>query len=111
VFDVPSEFLSRIVGLDFDLLIPVSGHLSYEMKEGVLRLTKLTDSFSENRRSEFFLLHGADFPTIDPAARLNIVIEMKQFVLFKLTESFVISIDGTLFDPQFHLKKKKWFFN
>jgi hypothetical protein len=34
---------------------------------------------------------------------------MKQFVLLKFTESFLISIDGRIDNPQFHLKKRRFF--
>jgi hypothetical protein len=106
LLDVPSDVLSRIVGLDLDLLIPVCGTLRYELKDGFFRLTELLDSYSENKRSEFFL---AESPTMDLDGNLKILIKMKQFVLFKFTESFLISIDGKLDDPQFHLQKKKRF--
>jgi hypothetical protein len=48
-------------------------------------------------------------PTMDLDGNLKILVRMKQFVLFKFTESFLISIDGTLDDPKFHLQKKKRF--
>lgn len=109
VFDIPSDVLSRIVGLDFDLLIPVCGTLKYQLKNGAFNLTQLEDSFSENHRSEFFLVEEGGAPTVDLDGNIKILIKMKQFVLFKFTESFVISIDGKLNNPQFHLQKKRRF--
>jgi hypothetical protein len=35
---------------------------------------------------------------------------MKQFVLFKFTEFFLISIEGTMADPRVRLQKKKGIF-
>jgi len=108
VFDIPSDLLGRIVGLDLELLIPACGILDYELKNGLFHLTNLRDSYSEGNRSEFFLSPDLS-PTMDLDGNLNILVSMKQFVLFKLTESFQILIDGKLDDPQFHLQKKRRF--
>lgn len=105
VFDIPSDFLSRIAGLDLELLIPVRGVLDYELKEGIFSLQKLTEAYSEAGRSQFFLVQNPS-PIMDLDGNLKIFVQMKQFVLFKLTESLLISIDGNLSDPQFHLQKK-----
>lgn len=108
VFDIPANVLNRIVGLDFELLIPVKGDLTFDIKDGYFNLIELSNAYSEAARSEFFL-------EMDPAPRmsldgnLEIYIKMKQFVLLKITESFLISIDGALDDPKFHLKKKRFF--
>jgi hypothetical protein len=109
VFDIPSDVLSRIVGIDLDLLIPVCGTLRYELKDGFFHLNELISAFSENKRSEFFLVKTENAPTVALDGNLNILIKMKQFVLFKFTESFVISIDGKLDDPSYHLQKKRRF--
>ncbi len=109
ILELPSNLLSRIVGLDFDLLVPVRGTLRYELKQGKFHLTELVDAYSENARSEFFLVNTEDCPTVDLDWNLNILIKMKQFVLFKFTEAFLISITGTLGKPEFHLQSKKRF--
>ena len=108
IFDLPANVLSRIVGLDLELLIPVCGDLDFVLKDGFYHLTELRNAFSEADRSEFFLEPGQQ-STMDLDWNLKIVIKMKQFVLFKLTEAFLISIDGQLDDPQFHLRKKRFF--
>lgn len=108
VFDIPSDLLGRIVGLDLELLIPACGILEYELKNGFFYLTGLSHSFSEAQRSEFFLVSDP-LPTMDLDGNLHIVVSMKQFVLFKLTESFQILVDGKLDNPQFHLQKKRRF--
>jgi hypothetical protein len=112
VFDLPADVLSRIVGLDLELLIPVSGSLEFELKDRFFRLMELKEAFSQSHRSEFFLEKGEDpqEPFMDLDGNLKILIKMKQFVLFKFTEAFLISIDGSLSDPQFHLQKKRRFF-
>lgn len=108
VFDLPANVLSRIVGLDLELLIPVKGSLTFDLREGYFRLLELSDAFSENRRSQFFLEMDPP-PRMDLDGNLEILIKMKQFVLLKFTESFLISIEGNLKDPDFHLKKKSLF--
>lgn len=108
VFDYPANLLSRIAGLDLELLIPVTGDLKFDLKDGYFNLLELSNAFSEGKRSQFFLEMDPQ-PTMDLDGNLNIFINMKQFVLLKFTESFLISIDGVLDDPDFHLKKKKFF--
>lgn len=108
VFDLPANVLSRIVGLDLDLLIPVTGDLLFDIKDGYFNLLELKNAYSEGKRSQFFL-ESALAPRMDLDGNLQICIKMKQFVLFKITESLLISIDGVLDDPQFHLKRKRFF--
>jgi hypothetical protein len=108
VFDIPSDLLGRIVGLDLELLIPASGKIQYELRNGFFYLTSLAQSYSEAKRSEFFLVTDPA-PKMDLDGNLYILVSMKQFVLFKLTESFQILVDGNLGDPQFHLQKKRRF--
>jgi hypothetical protein len=108
VFDLPANVLSRIVGLDLDLLIPVTGDLTFDIKDGYFNLLELKNAYSEGKRSQFFL-ESTLLPRMDLDGNLQICIKMKQFVLFKITESLLISIDGVLDDPQFHLKRKRFF--
>lgn len=107
VFDYPANLLSRIAGLDLELLIPVTGDLTFDLKDGYFNLLDLKNAFSEGDRSEFFLEMDPQ-PTMSLDGNLKIFIKMKQFVLLKFTESFLISIDGALDEPDFHLKKKKF---
>jgi len=110
LLELPSDLLSRIVGLDLDLLIPVCGELRYELRDGAFHFTELGGSYSENKRSEFFLVFDEDSPKMDLDWNLKILIEMKQFVLFKFTEALVISVSGKLDDPKVNLQRKKRFF-
>jgi hypothetical protein len=106
VFDLPSDFLGRIIGLDQELLIPVRGRLLFELKEGRVWLTDLVDAYSEGKRSKFFLVKEGQSPSIDLEGNLHIFVTMKQYVLFKITENFLLTIDGTIQTPSFHLQKK-----
>lgn len=109
ILELPSDWLSRIVGLDLDLLVPVCGTLKYELRDGFFHFTELLGSYSENKRSEFFLVFNEDSPKMDLDWNVNIFIQTKQFVLFKFTEAFIISITGKLDEPKFQLQRKKRF--
>jgi hypothetical protein len=111
VFDFPTDVLSRIVGLDLQLLTPVKGVIDFDVKDSRFYLSEMKDSFSENERSKFFLSDKGQKPYVDFDGNLYINIAMKQFVLFKFTESFIISIRGDLETPKCNLKKKRGFFN
>jgi hypothetical protein len=109
VLDIPADVLSRIVGLDLELLIPAVGSLSFDLHDGLFHLLELKHAFSEGKRSEFFLALDEQEPVMDLDGNIKILVKMKQFVLFKFTEAFLISIEGNLTDPKFHLQKKKRF--
>ncbi|MBX9744135.1 MAG: hypothetical protein K2X08_02865, partial [Chlamydiales bacterium] len=109
IFDIPSEILGRIVGLDLELLVPVRGTVRYLLKDGALRITALEDAYSEGGRSQFFFIEEGSFPSLDLEGNLHIQVAMKQYVLFKLTEGFSIFVDGKLNRPQYHLQKKRSF--
>lgn len=106
VFDLPSDFFGRIIGLDSELLIPVRGKLEMELKEGRIWLTDLQDAYSEGKRSKFFLVKEGLSPTMDLNGNLQIFVTMKQYVLFKITENFLLTINGTIESPSYHLQKK-----
>ena len=106
VFDLPSDLFGRIIGLDQELLIPVTGRLKFQLRENRICLTDLEDAYSEGKRSKFFLVKEGLSPTVDLDGNLHIFITMKQYVLFKLTENFLLTIDGTIQTPSFHLQKK-----
>ncbi len=110
VFDLPADFLGRIFGLDLELLIPVTGKMNFELKEGRIWLRDLFESYSEGKRSKFFLVKEGLSPSVDLDGHLNILVKMKQYVLFKITEHFLLSIDGTIAKPAYHLQKKSKLF-
>ncbi len=111
LLDYPANIFDRIVGLDLDLLIPVIGNLNFHLKDGFFSLDELKDSYSDGKRSEFFLVRSATSPRMDLKGNLQILVQMKQFVLFKFTDAFMISIEGKLNHPQFRLQKKKRLFS
>jgi hypothetical protein len=106
VFDLPADFFGRIFGLDVELMIPVRGRLKLELKEGRFWLSDLEDAYSEGKRSKFFLVKEGLSPSIDLNGNLHIFVTMKQYVLFKFTENFLLTIDGSIESPSYHLQKK-----
>jgi len=82
VFDLPTHLFGRIVGLDLELLIPVEGRLLFELDKGYFALTDLQESFSEGRRSQFFLAEQEVPPRMSLRGDLEIFVRMKHFVLF-----------------------------
>lgn len=102
ILDIPFEILARL-GLDMGLLVPIHGNLDYVLSDGKIYFTKLSDSYSEGKRSKFYLSpHEPSY--IDFEGNLNINIKMKQYVLLKITEPFTLSIAGTFEDIRYSLK-------
>ena len=110
VFDFPADVLSRIIGFDLELLTPICGKIDMDIMDGKFYFQKLYDSYSVSNRSTFFLHEKGNRPYIDFNGEIYLNIAMKQHVLFKFTESFVISITGNIGDPKFNLRKKRGFF-
>lgn len=108
LFDLPSEVIGKIFGLDLELLIPVCGNLDFEIRDKKCLFTDLRDTFSENKRSQFFLFEKMT-PYMDFDANLHLYIKMKQFVLFKFTEQMIISLSGSMYDPKINLENKQQF--
>ena len=111
VLDIPAEFLGRLVGLDQELLIPVKGKLEFHLQKGKIFFSNLIDAYSENNRSQFFLMNDEFEPYMDFQGNMKIHIKMKQFVLFKLTENFILSIGGNIQNPDVKLHRKKGIFS
>ncbi|MGE0832891.1 MAG: hypothetical protein AB7N99_09625 [Simkaniaceae bacterium] len=102
LLDIPFEILGRL-GLDMGLLVPVRGDLNFIMVDGRIYLTELKGSYSEGKRSQFFI--SPSQPSyVDFDGNLNINIKMKQYVLLKITEPFTLSIAGTFENPKYGLK-------
>jgi hypothetical protein len=100
--DIPIEIISRL-GLDIGLLVPVQGELDFSIRGGKIVFTKLKNSFSESRRSYFYLWNKTE-SFIDFDGNMHIDIRMKQYVLFKITELFILSIQGSVDKPKCYLR-------
>lgn len=102
LLDIPIEIISRL-GLDMVLLVPIQGEIDYVLRDGKVVFTKLKNSFSESKRSYFYLWNKSE-SYVDFSGNMHIDIRMKQYVLLKFTELFVLSINGTLDQPRVSLK-------
>ena len=102
LIDIPIEIIARL-GLDIGLLIPVRGEIDIEIKDKKVWLKELKNSFSDGKRSHFYFPSGKPC-YIDFDGNVNIDVKMKQYVLFKLTQPFTLSLRGTLDKPSFSLK-------
>ena len=101
ILDIPIEIIGRI-GFDLGIFIPVVGKLEFEMHQGKIVLKELKNTFSEGKRSRFYL-SGYKDSYIGLDGQLAIDIKMKQYVLLKFTEPFTLSIRGTVFKPRYSL--------
>lgn len=106
LLDIPGHLLSKI-GLDLTMLNPVEGKILYEIKNEKIELTKFVDVYSHDRNCHFQLAKSPLGSYIDFNGNLNIKIKMKQYVLLKLTEPFIISIEGDMMNPKYSFRRKK----
>ncbi len=102
VFGLAKEIIGRI-GLDPVLMIPVVGEIDFLVGDGKLNFLKMQNSYSDMGRSYFYLWNKSQ-SFIDFDGNIHIDIRMKQYVLFKFAELFVISLDGPISSPKVHLK-------
>ena len=63
----------------------------------------MRNTYSEGKRSYFYLSHRRE-AFVDFDGNIAMQIKMKQYVLFKITEFFVLNVSGNLDNPNFTLK-------
>ncbi len=102
LLDIPIEIIGRI-GFDLGLFVPVKGNVEFEMKEGKILLKDLKNSYSDGKRSKFYLSSYKD-SYIGLDGSIFVDIKMKQYVLLKITQPFTLSIRGLLSKPKYSLK-------
>lgn len=102
LIDIPIEIIARL-GLDIGLLIPVRGEVDIEIANQKVWLKELKNSYSDGKRSHFFFPSGKKC-YIDFDGNIHIDVRMKQYVLFKITQPFTLSMRGTFQKPSFSLK-------
>ncbi len=102
LLDIPFELIARL-GIDMGLLVPIRGKLSYEIRDGRIYFTELSESCSEGKRSKFYLSKSSP-SYIGLDGEVNVSIKMKQYVILKVTEPFILSISGTLKKPKYSLR-------
>ncbi len=100
-FDLPFE-LMKDLGLDLNILTPVSGEVDFYLDSGKCHFKDLRSAYSEGRRSQFFF--PTDTSYIDLDGNWHVDLKMKQNVVLKWSESFVLLIRGKLDSPKYSLK-------
>jgi hypothetical protein len=98
-FDIP---LGLLKDLGLDLFTPTMGECHFYLSNRRMILTRLENAFSEGKRSEFFL--GEEPSTIDFQGRLFLNLRMKQSVVLKWMEPFMITVRGTVEKPKYSLR-------
>ncbi|NDD58077.1 MAG: hypothetical protein EBZ47_02335 [Chlamydiae bacterium] len=100
--NIPLEVIKDL-GLDTSILAPISGEADFCIQKGRCLFLELKNSYSEGRRSEFFL-SGDSLAYIDFEGNWHVDLKMKQHVLLKWSQSLLVSIRGTLEKPKYSLK-------
>ena len=104
LFAIPGEIILRL-GLDPNVLNPVTGAIFFNLQGDRFYLTKLKDVFSEGRGSKFYLAESATPSWMDFEGNLSVKIRMKQYnLIFKLAELFTVSIQGNIRKPTYSLQ-------
>ena len=103
---IPAEIISRI-GLNLDVLSPVSGTIFFDIDNYRVNLRKFKDVYSEGKLSKFYLQNSSTPSYVDLDGNINAQVRMKQYnLLFKLAELFTVSIHGNLQKPVYALQKQ-----
>lgn len=107
IFTIPAELILRI-GLNPDVLNPVTGTIFFNLQGDRFTLDKFKDVFSEGRGSKFYLAKGNSSSWMDFNGNLSVHIRMKQYnLLFKIAELFTVSIQGNIKKPKYNLQKQE----
>jgi|GEM_PF-3002851 len=101
-FSFAKEIIGRI-GLDPVVMIPVFGEVDFSLEDEKIHFLKMQNCFSDAGRSHFYLWHKSK-SFLDFDGNIHLDIRMKQYVLFKFAELFIISLDGPLSSPKVYLK-------
>lgn len=104
--DIPVHLISKL-GLDLTMLNPVEGKVIFEIKNQKLIFTKLLEVYSHDKHCHFTLPKYPDVSYMDFDGNLHIKIKMKQYVLLKITEPFMISVQGHYSAPRYSFTRKK----
>lgn len=102
-FEIPATMLKNL-GLSLEIFTPVSGEVECLLKDKKIFFTNFQNTFSEGRRSQFYLAPDLESSFIDLEGNLSINMRMKQDVILKLAEPFALTIRGTLEKPRYGLE-------
>lgn len=107
LFAIPGEIILRL-GLDPNVLNPVTGTVFFNLRGDRFYFTKMKDVFSEGRGSKFYLANNGTNPSwMDFDGNLSVQFRMKQYnLIFKLAELFTVSVEGNIRKPRYTLHKQ-----
>ncbi|MBA3723010.1 MAG: hypothetical protein H0W88_11515 [Parachlamydiaceae bacterium] len=107
LLSIPAEIMLRL-GLDPQVLNPVTGTIQYKMAGDRFYLTKFKDVYSEGRGSKFYLADSISPSWMDIKGNLHVQIRMKQYnLIFKIAELFTVSIQGDIRKPKYSLQRQE----
>ena len=106
LWDIPIS-LVKDLGLDSKMLTPVSGEADLNLKDGRLYFSALHNVYSEGERSQFFLAPSQEGAYLSVNGDVYVDLQMKQKVKWKVGESFLLSVRGTVDKPKYNVKLKK----
>jgi hypothetical protein len=101
-FDLSLDLIKDL-GLDLGLLTPIYGEVALLLKGDKFYLTDLKNTYSEGSRSQFFL--AGDTSYLDLSGNIHIDLTLKQDVVLKIAEPFVLNVRGTLEKPRYGLQR------
>lgn len=106
LFAIPAEIILRL-GLDPQVLNPVTGTIYFNLEEERFYLTRFKDIYSEGRGSKFYLAQSPYPSWMDFNGNLFVQVRMKQYnLIFKIAELFTVSIQGNIKKPRYTLHKQ-----
>jgi len=106
ILAIPAEIISRL-GLDLAILTPVIGTVEYQILDHKILLNKFKDIYSEGKLSKFYLAETPYPSYIDFDGNLFLKLKMRHNnLLFKLTELFIVNVQGNLKKPIYSFQKQ-----
>lgn len=106
LFAIPAELILRL-GLDPHIMTPVTGTIFFDLQGDRFYLNRLKDVYSYARGSKFYLADHSVPSWINMEGNLSMRIRMKQYnLILKIIEPFIISIQGSLTNPNYHFEKQ-----
>lgn len=106
LFDAPLDLIKNL-GIDPGLFTPVCGEVDLELHGDKFYLVHLKNAFSEGKRAQFFLDPEREPSYVDLDGKIHIDVQMKQDVVLKLTEAFVLTMRGSLAQPRYGVRIQK----
>lgn len=101
LLEIPLDLIKGI-GLDPGLFTPIYGEAEFQLQNGRFLVTDLINTYSEGRRSEFYLPE-TEASYLDFDGNISLNLRMKQNVWLNITEPFTLTVRGNLEKPKYNL--------